>query len=132
MQTRPVVLLIGLLVLSTLAAPSWSQQPVVRKEPYRRRPSPSLTYLNLFRNRVGGGGGGRAGTAVFNYYTLVRPELELRRQADAQAGQIFQLGGDLQSLEQNQNPSGQAVLRATGHQSHFMNFSHFYPGFQQR
>lgn len=74
-------------------------------------------YLNLLNNNNQLNG-------VPNYQSLVRPLVE---QQDA----LRRQGNSLQRLQNQVNSSytgsSGGGIRGTGHQSHFMNFSHFYP-----
>ena len=111
-----------------------STAQVLRYKPNTPTVSP---YLNLFQNNRNGR---QFNSALPNYYSLVRPQLQqiqtnqyqqqLIRQ---QANTIGQLQGNVQSL-QKQVQSGQPAVK-TGHsswfenpgqQSTFLNTSHYY------
>lgn len=78
-----------------------------------QRPTVS-PYMNLFRQGNNG---------LPNYQTLVRPELQQQRVNTYQQGEIGQLRSQIAS-EQRANQV--APLPATGHESHFRFYSHFY------
>lgn len=110
-----------------------SQAQVQRYQPNRPTVSP---YLNLFQNNRNG----RFNSAVPNYFSLVRPQLQQLQTNQAQQQllqqqnqMIGQLQGNVQQL-QRQQQAGQPVV-LTGHsswfgndgqQSRFMNTSRFY------
>jgi hypothetical protein len=79
--------------------------------PNRVTKPPISPYLNIVR---------RGNSAAFNYFTLVRPELEFRgalQQLDQGANRTQR---DLQGLE------AEYGMPATGHSSYFLNYSgHF-------
>jgi hypothetical protein len=73
-------------------------------------------YLNLLQNNNQLNG-------IPNYQSLVRPLLD-------QQNAIQRQGSSLQRLQQQVNTqagAGAGGQRATGHQTYFMHFSHFYP-----
>jgi hypothetical protein len=111
---RSVVALAGLLVISESA---WAQAlyPNARRPPPPQHPTTS-PYLNLLR---------RQNSTAFNYYTLVRPEVQIRNQLAQQGAAIYQLRGDLQAQE-NANTTSQ--MQPTGHATTFLNTSRYYPG----
>jgi len=88
-----------------------------------RRPTVS-PYLRLLE-----GGGSLFSTP---YQSLVVPEIQRRRTSLEQSRQLSQLRQQMNaSLMQNaQTTNGQ--LRATGHTTFFMNYSHFYPNAPRR
>jgi hypothetical protein len=86
-------------------------------------PAPTVSpYLNLFREDIGG-------NDDFNYQTLVRPQLEQQRFNDQVQRQAMDINRRLQSLsaQPDFNPQGNSNLMPTGHQTVFLNYSHFYP-----
>jgi hypothetical protein len=90
---------------------SHSQEPKLRR-PYAPQNQPVVSpYLNLARD-------GRR-SAAFNYFTLVRPELQFRAALRQQASEIRELNQEIQS----------SPVAATGHSSHFLNYSHYFPQF---
>jgi len=82
-------------------------------------------YLNLIVDQQNRG--------LSTYHTLVRPQLEQRRQAQEQQVAIqrlnSQLSGVRSQLRRNTVP-GQPT--ATGHMTRFMTHSHYYPGLLMR
>lgn len=83
-----------------------------------RRPTVS-PYLRLLE-----GGGSLFSTP---YQSLVRPEIEQRQFNLQQSRQISQLRQQVNTslLQNSRNAIG--GLRATGHTTFYMNYSHFYP-----
>ncbi len=78
-------------------------------------------YLNLLQNNNQLNG-------IPNYQSLVRPLLD-------QQSAIQRQGSSLQRLQQQVNTQGAAGgggQRATGHQTYFMHYSHFYPAPRSR
>ena len=117
------IVIAGVFVL--LCADASSGQ-VTRYQPQTPTVSP---YLNLFQNR---NGGGQFNSALPNYYSLVRPQLQqqqtnqIQQQIIQQQGQtIGQLQGNVQTLQQKAKAGQPLVL--TGHSSWFKN-----PGTQNR
>lgn len=90
------------------AATARGQQPGPYN-PYIRRP-PVSPYINLLR----------PGNQALIYHGLIRPQVETFRYQEAQEQALRRLQGDVRSLQQPQ-------LGVTGHQSYFLNYSHFYP-----
>ncbi|TWU00127.1 hypothetical protein Pla108_10710 [Botrimarina colliarenosi] len=93
--------------------------------------SPSSTispYLNLFNQ----GPGGRQQT-VDNYNVLVRPALEQQRTNQALQRQQQQLNMRVQAISAQAafEAAGSERMIATGHQTGFGYYSHFYPGKNQ-
>ena len=112
----------GVLVLLCTNA---SSGQVTRYQPQTPTVSP---YLNLFQN----GRNGQLSSAVPNYYSMVRPQLQqqqtnqIQQQIIQQQGQtIGQLQGNVQTLQQKAKAGQPVVL--TGHTSWFGN-----PGTQNR
>jgi hypothetical protein len=122
MHARRIPLLAGTLLIA-LVAPQWAyaQGGVNSFRGHSDNPNgPTVSpYLNLLNNNNQLNG-------IPNYQSLVRPLVD---QQDA----IKRQGNSLQRLQSQVNstynaPSGSgAGLRGTGHISHFMNYSHFYP-----
>lgn len=79
-------------------------------------------YLNLFREDLDG-------QSDFNYQTLVQPQLRQQALNERQQQENFELSRRLQSISaQNDfNPAGSTNQPPTGHQTVFMNYSHYYP-----
>lgn len=120
MHVRRILLLASLLTIA-LSAPqvALAQGGINSFRGHSDNPNgPTVSpYLNLLNNNNQLNG-------VPNYQSLVRPLVD---QQDA----IRRQGNSLQKLQTQVNstynaPSGSG-LRGTGHASHFMNFSHFYP-----
>lgn len=117
-RTRQVALI--LLVLAVLAT---EQHAVQAQQPFDRynRFNPVLDrpvvspYLNLMR---------RDASPAANYFTLVRPQIQAQAALGNQANRIQNLQQELNSVQNQQVPTG---VRATGHATHFGNYSHFYP-----
>jgi len=78
-------------------------------------------YLNLLRNQ---------GVGAPNYQTLVRPELEARRQFEQQQRQINNIESTFSQRTPVQTSDNQ--IRATGHRTLFRDYSHYYPILQNR
>ncbi|GBD35573.1 hypothetical protein HRbin36_00686 [bacterium HR36] len=96
-------LILGLSLTALFVPEACAQQPA--NQPGYRPPTVS-PYLNLLRRGAGPG---------FNYFTLVRPELDLRG-----ALRQLQLGlGDLR--RQQQLLEQEEAMPATGHPTYFMN-----------
>jgi hypothetical protein len=74
-------------------------------------------YLNLLRLE--------SSSAMPNYHTLVRPEVENRQEAARQAMAIRQLQNNVSSMQGEMNGS-QGF--STGHPTRFMTYLHYYPG----
>ncbi len=104
----------------TLGPAAWAQYPNPKKAPPPQRPTIS-PYVNLLR---------RGNSTAFNYYTLVRPELEFRSQFAQQGAAIYQLRGDVQA--QANAASATNEQRPTGHATSFLNYSHYFPGLSGR
>jgi hypothetical protein len=81
-------------------------------------------YLNLLRND------GVSGIA--NYQTLVRPQIEQRELAVIQENENQrlqrQINAQQTSIDGIQRQRAQRVF-STGHQTRFLNYSDYYPGF---
>jgi len=107
----PLAAIVTLIAL--LCEPAAGQYPPRRLPLIRPTTSP---YLNLFRGRNGNR------SFAFNYFTLVRPELQLR-------SQIRRQGAALQRMQARQNQQAQqgaSPLGPTGHSTSFLNYSgHF-------
>jgi hypothetical protein len=88
----------------------------------QRRPTLS-PYLNLLRNDGDDLGG------LPNYHTFVRPMLQQQRTNRSTSRQIQGLSQEVQAVNRQlaYQSSESSVLRPTGHQTVFMNFSHYYP-----
>ena len=85
--------------------------------PYNPKPTVS-PYLNLLQN-----GGG------FNfpqYQTLVRPFFDQQSVNNRNAYDSQQLRGQVNSIQQRVNQSAVGGIRATGHPTRYMNYSHYY------
>ncbi len=104
-----------------MVGPSLAEaQPLVRRS---WSPSPTLSpWLDLFRADLG---------VLDPYNSLVRPRLELqdrlRRQQLDLARQAAGLSAMRQQMIQASRPT---TIRPTGAGSVFMDYSHYYPGFQ--
>lgn len=81
-----------------------------------RRPTVS-PYLELLNNQQFG---------LPSYQTRVRPRLEQRQVNRQQQAQIQRLRSDV-ARQGTALRAGTDTLRVTGHQSFFMNYSHFFP-----
>lgn len=75
-------------------------------------------YLNLLRNQ---------GFGAPNYQTLVRPELEARRQLQQQQHSINQLHTGLANQGQQLQRAITGEIRSTGHTTTYRNYSHYFP-----
>jgi hypothetical protein len=84
---------------------------------------PTLSpYLNLLRNDGDDMGG------LPNYHTFVRPMLDQQQTNRRTNKRIQGLGQEVQAVNRQlaQQPTGASELRPTGHQTVFMNHSHYY------
>jgi len=108
----------GCLVLVSATA-STAQQ---RYQPSTPTVSP---YLNLFQNNRNG----KFSRALPNYYSLVRPQLQQQQINNTQQQLIQQQDNTIQQLQGSvqilQQPATQVV---TGHNSSFLNTSHYFAG----
>jgi hypothetical protein len=111
MQLRLALVVAGILMLSGLRQAS-------AQNPGQFYQSPTTSpYLNLLNDNTSG---------ISNYQTLVRPQLDGREA-------ILRNTVGLQRLQQQFQQSQSATARGTngttrssGHQTRFMNYSHFY------
>lgn len=113
MRTR--ILPVAALLLATVALDAQAQTPFRPFTPPGPRSPAWSPYLNLFR---------RGNSAAFNYFSLVRPELEFRKNF----GQIQQQFGQVQrkidtAAQQTETPS---QLPPTGHVAGFMTHSRYF------
>lgn len=116
MKILTSAVLLGLGLLLTGASETQAQLPFSNLPPPRPTVSP---YLNLL---------GQQSPGVSNYFTLVRPQIDQRNEQLRQQREIQQL--QRQSLTQRTGGvpvSGSREIRGTGHESVFMNYSHYYP-----
>lgn len=84
---------------------------------------PTLSpYLNLLRNDGEDVGG------LPNYFAFVRPMLDQQQANRRTNRQIQGLGSEMQAVNRQlaHQPSEASILRPTGHQTVFMNHSHYY------
>ena len=83
--------------------------------------SPTLSpYLSLLNADTGSG--------LPNYFAYTRPQLQQQRTNRRQQQQVQGLRQQVRAIDQQMvNPAGSAGLRPTGHQTVYMNLSHFYP-----
>jgi hypothetical protein len=104
----------GLVVVLGTAGTVGAQPPAGPPNPYTSRPYVS-PYLNLLR---------RENSPAFNYYTLVRPQLDFQRGLyNAQ----LQGYANSQALA-NQQQVDASGLPPTGHGATFMNYGHYFGG----
>jgi hypothetical protein len=106
------------------AADSFAQPPGVGTGPGITRPTTS-PYLNLLRNRNGGGG-----SPALNYYGLVRPQQDLRNYSARLNQQVTGLRRDVTSLQAGLLPDGSRPLSTSGHVTSFQNLGGYFPGSQ--
>ncbi len=93
-----------------------------RFKPYEGlQKSPTLSpYLSLLNADTGSG--------LPNYFAYTRPQLQQQRTNRQQRQQVQRLRQQVSAIDQQMvNPAGSAGLRPTGHQTVYMNLSHFYP-----
>ncbi|MDX1965158.1 MAG: hypothetical protein SFX18_18585 [Pirellulales bacterium] len=107
--------ILAVVILGNMATLASAQKPFSNVTPQRPQLSP---YLNLLNQNVPG---------VSNYFTLVRPQLDQQANLRRQEDQIRQL----QRAQQVNNRSplsarGSNDIRATGHDTQFMYFSHYF------
>ncbi len=112
--------LAGMLTLSAVAlfshTASAEQLPFSNAIPNRPAVSP---YLNLLQPNAPG---------VSNYQLLVRPQLQQREELIKQQAQIRQIQRQVERGQPGGVPiRGSQEIRATGHETAFMNYLHFYP-----
>jgi hypothetical protein len=107
----PLRLVAALAFVVALAECGWAQYPY---QPPTQRPAVS-PYLNLLR---------RGNSTAFNYYTLVRPQVQQLSVNAQQNAAISQLNSQVQS----QSTGGGVPQQATGHATSFLNYSHYFPG----
>lgn len=79
-------------------------------------------YLNLLQPQGGG---------LPNYQTLVRPQIEQRRENQITQRQISQLQSFV-AQSSMQDRRGETTYRPTGHPTGSFYYSHFYPTLSQR
>ncbi len=108
------------LLLAQGALAQYPAPPYPKKAPPPQRPTIS-PYTNLLR---------RGNSTAFNYFTLVRPELEFRNQLTQQGAAIYNLRGQVQAQAAAANAANQP--QPTGHPTTFLNYSHYYPGLSGR
>lgn len=112
----------GAAIVLSWAGTASAQPPGVGTGPGITRPTVS-PYLNLLR------GGNRRSTA-FNYFTLVRPEQDLRRYGSQLNQQVTGLRRDVTSLQAGLLPDGSRPLSTSGHVTSFQNLGGYFPGSQ--
>jgi hypothetical protein len=115
MRTRllkATVFMVGLLA-SHGTSYSQYQYPSVQQRPFGYQPTPTVSpYINLLRRDI---------PPVFNYYGLVRPELNAQRSLQSLQQQVSLQQDTLRGLEAL--PPGTLV---TGHPAYFLNLSHYF------
>jgi hypothetical protein len=106
-----VVSAVALALVSVLDDTASAQR---RRRPNRFRDRPAVSpYLNLFRGDTDPG---------FNYFRLVRPELEFRAFNERQLQTNFRIEGQLGAIEGALGqPAPATTLGGTGHPTFFMN-----------
>ena len=114
MKLRQTFLMLASVLGVFVAASSASAQYAPRYRPARPTLSP---YLNLFRSDAG---------LLDNYNTFVRPQQQLRETLRRQDLMSQRQGAALNALGQRVTQQQDPALRPTGHQSSFMNYSHYY------
>ena len=106
---------LGIVALFALVAEA-EQLPFSNAIPDRPAVSP---YLNLLQPNAPG---------VSNYHTLVRPQFQQREELIRQQAQIRQIQRQVERGQPGGVPiRGSQEIRATGHETAFMNYLHFYP-----
>lgn len=93
----------------------------------RDRPTVS-PYLNLIGSQADQQRGGITRPV---YQTLVRPQLEQRRENQQTQRNMIQMQQQLSELRQSYQQSQANVFGATGHPTRFMIYSQYFPGFQR-
>jgi hypothetical protein len=92
------------------------QLPFSNVGPLRPAVSP---YLSLLTPNAPG---------VSNYHTLVRPQFQQREEQLRQQAQIRQIQRQVERGQPGGVPiRGSQEIRATGHETAFMNYLHYYP-----
>jgi hypothetical protein len=116
---RRVLLTIGLLTVAGVAATEaqgQGQPPFSNLPPSRPTVSP---YLQLLNQETPG---------ISNYFTLVRPQIEARRELTRQQLEIDRLQHQVNRARPAGLPvQGSKEIRGTGHETVFMNTLHFFP-----
>jgi len=67
------------------------------------------------------------GSAVTNYHTLVRPQLEARAAARQQQRSIAQVQQQVNTIQRDFRQVRQTGVFQTGHPTRFMTYLHYYP-----
>ncbi len=123
---KAILVLFSSLVLTVLMFGTASQANAqfrdYRRDSYRNaitRGSTVSPYLRLLE-----GGGSLFATP---YQSQVLPEVERRQLGRQQSQQISQLQQQVNSSLLQNPQSANGALRATGHTTFYMNYSHFYP-----
>jgi hypothetical protein len=86
-------------------------------------PAPTVSpYLNLFREDLDG-------ESDLNYQTLVQPQLRQQAINERQQRDSMAMAQRLQAIgaQSDFNPAGSRAMPATGHQTVFMYYGHYYP-----
>lgn len=116
-MTRLLIVSAAALTLVTFLGDTASAQRRRRANRYRDRPAVS-PYLNLFRGDEDPG---------FNYFRLVRPELEFREFNERQRRAFDQLEGEFGAIQGAFAESPPVTtLGGTGHPTYFMNYQGAY------
>lgn len=115
----PIVVVLGMAVSAqdALAQRRSHAGPSLRRS---NRPTTS-PYLNLLDSDARGNGIG------FNYFSRVRPEIQLRNQGNKLQGSLDNLQRQAAQQQQEQpKQSGASALTPTGHAATFMNYGNYY------
>ncbi len=122
--------IVASLVLAGIGEEAQGQYNVQRPGSYfqrfvRDRPtvSPYLNLVSAQQNQA------RGQTAQPVYQTLVRPQLEQRRENELTERNMIQVQQQLSDLRQSYQQSQANTFGATGHPTRFMIYSQYYPGF---
>jgi hypothetical protein len=122
---RVVTALAVLLALHGAGAPARAQYPVtspgvVRPSGIGNISNPTFSpYLNLLRNNNANNVFGNS--TLFNYYGLVRPEIDLRNAAATLQGQVTLNANAINNLQYNAYAPTTASSPVTGHSAFFLN-----------
>jgi hypothetical protein len=116
MQRLYVTVVFGAAVIILSAGDAKAQLPFSNSVPLRPAVSP---YLNLLNTNSSG---------TSNYFTQVLPQVRAREELIRQQSQINQIQRQVQRGQAGGVPiRGSQEIRGTGHETFFLNHSHFFP-----
>jgi hypothetical protein len=117
MKRISLILTVGIIsALPSVASAQGGALPFSNVVPNRPTVSPYLNLLNP------------TGSGTSNYFTTVRPQIQAREELIRQQAQISQIQRQVQRGQPGGVPvRGSQEIRATGHETTFMNYLHYYP-----